>query len=102
MSMSTSCRCASRISCCCNPTTSRASFCISSLSELNSISLMPVSGRVGGLALPAYTGGRRPDLEQHRDHAARPSALAPGAEWCETNRGRLHGRENPAETEVRA
>ena len=63
---------------------------------------MPVSCGVGGLALPAYTGGRPLKLEQDRHDAARPGALAPGADWGESNRGLLHGRKNPAGIEVRA
>lgn len=51
---------------------------------------MSVSSVVGGLALPAYTGGRRLELKQHGGHAPCSVASAPVPDYRGTQT--LHGR----------
>lgn len=63
---------------------------------------MPVSGAVGGLALPAYTGGRPLELKQHGDHAPRSGGPAPGAQRRESGGGNRHAAKALANREVRA
>lgn len=65
-------------------------------------SSMPVSGGVGGLALPAYTGGRRLYFEQHGDHAPWSGGPAPGAQRRESGGRLLHAGKALAVKGVRA
>ena len=65
-------------------------------------SSMLVSGGVSGLALPAYTGGRRLDLEQDGDHAPGAGGPAPGAQRRKSGGGNRHAAKALANLEVRA
>ena len=63
---------------------------------------MPVSGRLVVEGLPAYTGGRRLDLEHHCAHAPRSRGSAPGAQGRESGGRHAHAGKALARMEVRA
>lgn len=63
---------------------------------------MPVSRVVGGLALPAYTGGRRLDFKQNGDHEPWSRREGPSAQRCESGGRFLHAGKALAVKGVRA